>query len=59
MHATPRPRISVEVTDSLHHKLKVIAAEQRTTMKDLVESALKIYLLGTNNTTSNHQAGAQ
>ena len=37
MHPTPRPRISVEVTDTLLHKLKVIAAEQRTTMKDLVE----------------------
>ena len=55
MRTTTQPRINIAVSDNLHRKLKVIAAEQRITMKDLVESALKIYVLGADRTTNTHQ----
>ena len=33
MPTAAKPRVNVEVSDILHHRLKVIAAEQRTTSR--------------------------
>ncbi len=55
-----KTRLTVMVPDSLHRRLKIVSAERRTSMKELVESALKIYVLGTHNaTTSQPQARRQ
>ncbi len=50
-----KTRLTIMVPDSVHHRLKVIAAESRTSMKALVESAIKNHVLGTHPPGNNHQ----
>ncbi len=44
-HPSPVPgtgrRINYEIPDDLHHQLKVLAAEEHTTLKELIERALR------------------
>ena len=39
-------RTTIRLSDDLHRKLKVLAAERGTTMQDLLEAALKIIVEG-------------
>ncbi len=55
-----KTRLTVMVPDSVHRRLTVIAAESCTSMKALVESAIKNHVLGIHNTTiSQSQARRQ
>ncbi len=49
-----KTRLTVMVPDSVHRRLKVIAAESRTSMKELVESTIKHYVLGTHPPSNSH-----
>ena len=42
--ADPIKRVMVPMPDSLHHRLRVLAAERRTTMQVLIREALERHL---------------
>ncbi len=49
-----KTRLTVMVPDSLYRRLKIVSAERHTSMKELVESAIKHYVLGTHPPITSH-----